>query len=319
MDAQDLGSVMQNLSSEDNLLVNYNHSYASPSPPAQHHQPPTAAKRLMTPRRNCQRIVEEELIISPTAYTPLMETRKKRQRSLHEGSSPAAALSRTLAFSSQEDAITDAKEAPLVLESPESKISSCSGNSSRGSSCHKSEGEGADSQDELHSFLDKEDRSCIEESFVTEEEADKNPGIHSNAQLLSTVTGTPIHPDGDLSPDVGVRSHRRRSVCRRIARIESSEEEEEEEENKENIHPAYSSLVQKLGNDRNDDSNDDGDDGDNSKDNEEEGDDLLEEDSESEGEEGVAETEAEEVKEVIEGSVEVFDESIVESDNDQGI
>ena len=181
-----------------------------------------------TPRGKVEGLVEEELIISPNSYTPLLATRQKRRRMVD---SPVMALEKALAAS------------VLVEESPETTRASATPSSGDAplSVAEQKGDEDSQASNEIASFLAEDDLVEIQESFIEEdaetcslinrEAGDKGDGSASDAAERSGASE-------DAEP-IRMMKNKRRSVCRRVAVIESSEDEEEDEENKENIHPSF--------------------------------------------------------------------------------
>ena len=181
-----------------------------------------------TPRGKVEGLVEEELIISPNSYTPLLATRQKRRRMVD---SPVVALEKALAAS------------VLVEESPETTRASATPSSGDAplSVAERNGDDDSQASNEIASFLAEDDLVEIQESFIEEEAetcslinreaGDKGDGSASDAS-------EPSRASEDASP-IRMMKNKRRSVCRRVAVIESSEDEEEDEENKENIHPSF--------------------------------------------------------------------------------
>ena len=181
-----------------------------------------------TPRGKVEGLVEEELIISPNSYTPLLATRQKRRRMVD---SPVMALEKALAAS------------VLVEESPETTRASATPSSGDAplSVAERKGDEDSQASNEIASFLAEDDLVEIQESFIEEdaetcslinrEAGDKGDGSSSDA-------AEPSGASEDAEP-IRMMKNKRRSVCRRVAVIESSEDEEEDEENKENIHPSF--------------------------------------------------------------------------------
>ena len=182
------------------------------------------APMCSTPQARSQRVIEEELIISPKAYTPLMMTRQKRRRLTD---SPLNNLEKALS------------DALLVTDSPDLVPASPTTSTHLSSSDEKQSEEMDKTQKEIASFLAEDDPVVIEESFV-EGPLDSLAGADHEA---SSVEGSGLNhseKSGSSEEMVVVQTKRRRSVCRRVAVIESSEDEMEDEENKENLHPSLS-------------------------------------------------------------------------------
>ncbi|KAK7474484.1 hypothetical protein BaRGS_00034238, partial [Batillaria attramentaria] len=169
---------------------------------------------------NQQRVIEEELIISPNAYTPLMHTRQKRRRVTN---SPAIALERSLAFgrtdtppaASGKLVVNDGGDSTtLVADSPDIQgKGSTSSESPSSTSRHSHRGEKLlnSATGELQSFLNEEDQSLIEESFVGDDDQDADvdsPPITGNIDNSdedqgdldnrgTAYDGYHLKPDGD--------------------------------------------------------------------------------------------------------------------------
>ena len=131
----------------------------------------------------------------------------------------------------------------LVEESPETTRASATSSSGDAplSVAEQKGDEDSQASNEIASFLAEDDLVEIQESFIEEdaetcslinrEAGDEGDGSASDA-------AEPSGASEDAEP-IRMMKNKRRSVCRRVAVIESSEDEEEDEENKENIHPSF--------------------------------------------------------------------------------
>ncbi|XP_076472962.1 DNA excision repair protein ERCC-6-like [Babylonia areolata] len=180
---------------------------------------------LTTPMARPQCVVEEELIISPTSYTPLMMMRQKRRKMMD---SPVEDLSK--AFSAS----------VFVAESPELTVKGRNGSGEVDLSTTE---ENDSLPSVITSFLADDDLVAIQESFSEDGSKASSP-VAQTFPCSKDNTGSGVMEDSDMSEDSEpvevVKTKRRRSVCRRVAVIESSEDELEDDENKENLDPSFS-------------------------------------------------------------------------------
>ena len=184
-----------------------------------------------TPKGKPECLVEEELIISPDSYTPLLMTRQKRRRVTD---SPVVDLEKALAASVLVEESPESTPATVALSSGDSPLSVAERNGEKDS----------EASNEIASFLAEDDLVEIQESFI-EEDAETPSSINQDSgdigDNFTSDVAEPSSASEDASP-VKMMKNKRRSVCRRVAVIESSEDEVEDEENKENLHPSFSNT-----------------------------------------------------------------------------
>ena len=177
-------------------------------------------------------VLEEELIISPNAYTPLMMTRQKRRK-----------LSGSLITGSENSISASIFVANTPDTSPTQHLE---GNDDVPAAISHRSNKGVEETPEASSsFTGEDSRSCVsscEEGTVSA--ASQCVGRETRHSALSACADQAglggLSDDDETAVGRLPKVTRRRSVCRRVAVVESSEDECIDDEDKENIDPSFS-------------------------------------------------------------------------------